>query len=511
MNDQTARGSFDDLTSFTLSIDLITMLDEDFCRANQVVLLGDCRQGNSDEVAMGMIDLSNDQAVFEAGPRVGKKIRKVQLNLLELETALDFGFGGAPADGESVAVLDVGQGRLALAWDREIEFSQDQSTVKMVADALSQAVKRCASDIHIEVYSGDVDLRFRIDGLLVQVPTPFSKDNIKRICSHLRILSNLDITEQKRAQDGRISTVYADQDGDVRRIDMRICVLPGPHGPDIVLRILDENRINISLNQLGLDADSYAAFGEIINQTGGLVIVAGPTASGKTTTLYSAIREINSDSNKILTVEDPVEYEIPKVNQKQVSMHMSFADYSRAFMRQNPDMLMIGEVRDEETAAIALRAAQMGHLVFTTLHACDVPAALERLMVLCPDRSLISSGLKGILSQRLVRRICPKCTESYQPDPDILARIPSLPQGVSHVRGTGCSACDNTGYKGQTGVFELLRFNDSLRAGVFRGDRVDLKSVSGFRPMADDAIQKVCDGITTVEEVVRIVPLPESS
>jgi type II secretory ATPase GspE/PulE/Tfp pilus assembly ATPase PilB-like protein len=192
-------------------------------------------------------------------------------------------------------------------------------------------------------------------------------------------------------------------------------------------------------------------------------------------------------------------------------MHMSFADYSRAFMRQNPDMLMIGEVRDEETAAIALRAAQMGHLVFTTLHACDVPAAMERLMVLCPDRSLVSSGLKGILSQRLIRRICPNCTEPYQPDPDILARIPSLPQGVSHVRGTGCPACDNTGYKGQTGVFELLRFNDNLRACVFRGDGVDLKSVSGFRPMIVDALQKVSDGITTIEEVVRIVPLPESS
>ncbi|MCP4377208.1 MAG: type II/IV secretion system protein, partial [bacterium] len=445
--------------------------------------------------------------VFEVEGRVGGKIRRVQLNTFELDTALDFGFGDGSADDGSVVTLDIGSGRLALAYDNEIEFAPDQETAKMVCDALSQAVRRCASDIHIEVYASDVDLRFRIDGLLVQVSTPFSKDNIKRVCAYLRILSELDITESRRAQDGRISTVYKDQNGDVRQIDMRICVLPGPYGPDVVLRVLDEDRININLDKLGLDDAAYTTFEEIIKHPGGLVIVAGPTASGKTTTLYSAIREINSDANKILTVENPIEYEIPKVNQKQVSMHMSFADYSRAFMRQNPDMLMIGEVRDEETANIALRAAQMGHLVFTTLHARDVPSALERLLVLCDDKSLVGSGLLGILSQRLVRRVCPKCSEPYDPDPEILARIASLPNDISHVRGKGCPECGNTGYKGQTGVFELLKFNDNLRSIVIRDCVIDMKTIPGFRPMLDDAIQKVCDGITTIEEVLRTVPI----
>lgn len=511
MEDNTEQRSFDDLTSFTLSKELITTLDEDYCRANQLVLLGSNPQAASDPVSLGMIDPSDDQVVFEVERRVNRQMRRVQLNTFELDTALGFGFGDGPVDEGSVMTLDIGKGRLALAYGNEIEFTADQSPAKMVRDALSQAVRRRASDIHIEVYAKDVDLRFRIDGLLVQAPTPFSKANIRKICSYLRILSELDITEQKRAQDGRISTVYEDQSGDVRQIDMRICVLPGPHGSDVVLRILDQDRINISLDKLGLDDEAYKTFKGIIKQPGGLVIVAGPTASGKTTTLYSAIREINSDANKILTVEDPVEYEIPKVNQKQVSAHMSFADYSRAFMRQNPDMLMIGEVRDEETAGSALRAAQMGHLVFTTLHARDVPSALERLFVLCNDRSLVASGLVGILSQRLVRRVCPKCSEPYDPDPEILTRITSLPKDISHVRGKGCPACDNAGYKGQTGVFELLKFNDRLRSGLLRGEVLDLKSVSGFRPMLDDAVRKVCDGITTVEEVVRTVPLPDGA
>ncbi|MDP6633483.1 MAG: GspE/PulE family protein [Phycisphaerae bacterium] len=509
MTENNEQTSFDDLTNFTLSKELITRLDEDFCRASGVVLLGSSPQEVSDIVSLGMIDLSDDQAVFEVERIVSRKIRRVQLNMFELEAALGFGFGDESADEGSVMTLDVGKGRLALAHDNEIEFTPDQSTAKMVCDALSQAVRLRASDIHIEVYASDIDLRFRIDGILAQQSTPFSKANIKKVCSYLRVLSDLDITERKAAQDGRISTVYADQSGDVRQIDMRICVLPGPHGPDVVLRILDEDRINISLDKLGLDDASYKTLKEIIKQPGGLVIVAGPTASGKTTTLYSAMREINSDANKILTVEDPIEYEIPKVNQKQVSMHMSFADYSRAFMRQNPDMLMIGEVRDEETASAALRAAQMGHLVFTTLHARDVPSALARLLVLCSDRSLAVSGLAGILSQRLVRRICPKCVEPYEPDPEMLARIASLPEDISHVRGKGCSACNNTGYKGQTGVFELLKFNGQLRSIVLRGDAIDLESVSGFRPMLGDAVEKLRAGVTTIEEILRTVPLPD--
>ncbi len=496
---------FDDLTRFTLSREHIRTLEEEFCRERQVVLLGESPPAGAEPVPLGLLDLSDDELVLDVERKIGRRARRIQLNAFELDTALGFGFGAEAAPEGSVS-LDIGTGRLVLDHDRQIAFERGQSPAKMVADLLSRAVASRASDVHIETYANDVDVRLRVDGVLQQVATPVSGANVRRVCSYLKVLAELDIAERRLDQDGRISTVYRDAGGNARQIDLRVSVLPGPHGSDIVLRLLDENRISISMDRLGLEAATYGKFREVISRPGGIIIVAGPTASGKTTTLYSAIRAINTDGNKILTVEDPVEYEIPKVNQKQVNTRMSFADYSRAFMRQNPDVLMIGEVRDEETAAIALRAAQMGHLVFTTLHARDVQSALGRLLVLSDDRSLVASGLAAVLSQRLVRRVCRKCAEAYQPDPAALRRLPGLPADIAHVRGEGCAACNGVGYRGQIGVFELLAFNDELRDRVWRGQPLEPDSLPGFRTMLDDAIDKVRAGVTTVEEVLRTVP-----
>jgi len=502
---------FDDLTRFTLSREHIRTLTEDYCRKHQVVLLGGPGGGGSSPVPLGMLDVTEDAAALEVERKTGRRVRRIQLNAFELDTALAYGFSAKPSgEGEASSItLDIGTGRLLLDCDREIRFERGQMPSSMVTDLLSQAVRRRASDVHIETYVTDVDVRLRIDGGLQQVATPFSHANVRKVCSYIKVLAEMDIAERRQDQDGRIATVYRDEDGNARQIDLRVSVLPGPHGSDVVLRVLDEKRISISLDRLGLEEATCAKLREIIERPGGIMIVAGPTASGKTTTLYSAIREINTDENKILTVEDPIEYEIPKVNQKQVNTQMSFAAYSRAFMRQNPDVLMIGEVRDEETASIALRAAQMGHLVFTTLHARDVRSALSRLLVLSGDRTLAASGLVGVLSQRLVRRICPECSEPYAPDPTVLAQLPPLPAGIAHVRGKGCPACAGTGYKRQVGVFELLAFNDQMRDQVWRGQPLDLGSVPGFRSMIDDAIAKVAAGITTVEEVRRKVPLAE--
>jgi len=508
MKESETQYPFGDLTHFTLSKDFIRQLEEGFCRENQLVLLGDISPADHDPIALGMLDPSDDRSASYVERKVSRKIRRVQLNAFELDNALAFGFGDDIDIDKSTMILDIGQSRYNLSSTNTIEFTRNQSVAKMVNDTFSEAVKRHASDIHIEVYANDVDVRFRIDGVLHQIATPFSKANIKQVCSHIKILAELDIIEKRRAQDGRICSIYTDETGNVRQIDMRLSVVPGPHGNDVVLRLLDENRINISLDKLGLNDTTFGMFNEIITSPGGLIIVAGPTASGKTTTLYSAIRQLNNDSNKILTVEDPIEYEIPKVNQKQVSSYMSFADYSRAFMRQNPDILMIGEVRDQETANIAMRAAQMGHLVFTTLHSMDVRSALDRLHVLCNDRSLIASSLIGILSQRLVRRICADCAEIYEPDPKILQKLSLEPSDISTVHGKGCSKCHGIGYKGQIGVFELLVFDDQLRREVWQGHSLDLKTVSNFYPMFDDSLQKVRDGITTLDEVLRTIPLP---
>ncbi|MBN2375940.1 MAG: type II/IV secretion system protein [Sedimentisphaerales bacterium] len=511
MTESESQYPFSDLTHYTLSKEIIRQLDEDFCRENQLVLLGDMSPTGHDPVPLGMLDPSDDRSASCVERKVSRQIRRIQLNAFELDNALAFGFGDGIDVSGSTMILDIGRGRHYLNSANTIEFTRDQPVAKMVIDTFSEAVKRHASDIHIEVYADDVDVRFRIDGVLHQVATPFSKANIKKVCSHIKILAELDITEKRRAQEGRICSVYEDESGNVRQIDMRLSVVPGLHGSDMVLRLLDENRINISLDKLGLNNTAFTQFNEIITSPGGLIIVAGPTASGKTTTLYSAIRQLNNDNNKILTVEDPIEYEIPKVNQKQVNSYMSFADYSRAFMRQNPDILMIGEVRDEETANIAMRAAQMGHLVFTTLHSRDVRSSLDRLHVLCNDRSLIASSLMGILSQRLVRRICVDCQESVDPDPVILQKLSLRSSGISTVHGKGCSTCHGIGYKGQIGVFELLVFDDYLRREVWQGHALDLKEITNFRPMFDDAIQKVRDGITTLDEVLRTIPLPDNS
>lgn len=501
--------SFTDLSHFNLNKEYIVKLPEDYCRENQLVLLGGIPEKGSDSVALGMLNPADDKAAFDVERKINRKTRRIQLNAFELDTALNYGFSEDSMETGGPISMGSSRERIFLSHDNEIEFKREQSPAKMVIDTLSQAVKRNASDVHIEVYSNDVDVRFRIDGVLQQVATPFSLGNVTKIISHIKVLADLDIAEHRKDQDGRVAAVYMDKNGKVRRIDLRLSVLPGPHGAEIVMRVLDEKRINIALTDLGLAGGTLGCFQKILKQPGGLVIVAGPTASGKTTTLYSAIRDINVDGNKILTVEDPIEYEIPKVNQNQVNKKMSFADYTRAFMRQNPDILMIGEVRDEETASIAMRAAQMGHLVLTTLHSHDVKSALDRLQVLCDDRSLVSSGLSGILSQRLVRKICPDCSESYEPDADMLKQLSFDEPGIPFVHGAGCPNCYGIGYRGQVGVFELLVLDDNLRNKVRNGESLDLGSVIGFRPMINDAVDKIRVGITTVDEVVRIVPIPE--
>jgi len=502
------NNRFADLTHFSLNHGFIRTLDADYCRKHEVALLGDPPATGSDKAALGMLDISDDKLAFDVEMKIGHKIRRVQLNADELDCVLEFGFEKDSETGLA-AVIDIGKNRMFLSHDDAIEFSRNQSTAKMTAAAFAQAIKSGASDIHIETYNDDVDLRFRIDGILQQIPTPFSKENIKKIASHIKILSDLDITEHRVDQDGRISTIYRGDDDSIRQIDMRLSFLPGPHGSDIVIRILDENRINIGLEKLGFDESTYVNFNKVIKQPGGLIIVAGPTASGKTTTLYSALRTINNDGNKILTVEDPIEYVLPKVNQKQVSAQMSFADYARAFMRQNPDILMIGEIRDEETASIAMRAAQMGHLVFTSIHSRDVQSALDRLQILCNDRSLVASSIVAVLSQRLLRRVCDNCLEEYRPDADIMASFPFSLEGITFVHGAGCEECNNSGFKGQIGVFELLVFDDDLRHKVWSRTSIDLESVAEFSPMISDALQKVRDHVTTLEEVIRTVPVPD--
>ncbi len=499
-------GEFLDLSRFRLDRELIEKLDEAYCMQKQVVLLGPEYGAESSVICLGMIDPSDEKTAFEVGTKINQKIQPVQLNLYELERAVAYGFpDGEPAT-ESTGAARSAHPPLSLERSRTIRFGPDQTAEDMVADMLSEAVTRRASDIHIETYEHDVDVRFRIDGILCQVSTPISPASVRKICSFLRILSDLDITESRIAQDGRVAATYRDENETTRQIDLRVSVLPGAFGHDLVLRVLDENRIALGVDQLGMDDACLKQWSRLIHATDGLIIIAGPTASGKTTTLYSAIREINTDQNKILTVEDPIEYRLPRVSQKQVSGTMSFADYARAFMRQDPDILMIGEVRDEETAQLALRAAKMGHLVFTTLHANDAFAAISRLALLGIDRADVASVLSGVLSQRLVRKVCENCRQPSEPTPEILSALPGGPGCVQWFDGAGCEVCDNSGYHGQIGVFELLALDAPLREFIGAGADMTQVDAPGFVPMIQDALTKAMTGITTAEELLRVIP-----
>jgi len=502
---------FTELPQFTLVMDLIRLLDEEYCRTNQVVVLGPLPKSYSSPASLGMLDTSDEKTLVEVEQKIGRKVKPIQLNAYEINRAIDFGYGKARSllmgDEEEI---ERKREPVFLYHDTQIKFSRDQTIPEILIDTLSEAVTRRATDIHIETYENDVDLRFRIDGLMHQVTTPLSAGNVRAVISHIKILAELDISDRRNPQDGRLLAYYYDKGEVARRISFRASILPGPFGEDAVLRVLDEGRTLLTLNDLGMNSKILERFQRMVKSPGGMILVTGPTASGKTTTLYAAIQSISLSGKKILTVEDPIELEIPKVNQKQVTSQLSFAAYARAFMRQNPDVLMIGEVRDEETALIALKAAQMGHLVLTTLHTPDSVSAIGRLGTLGVDRALLVSTLLGVLSQRLVRKICKECKRNHDLDATLISHLPWFPKEIVSYKGQGCKICGGTGFFERIGVFELLEFDDSLREQIALGFDMSMDELSKrfkFDRLYDDAVSKVEQGTTTIEEVIRTVPL----
>ncbi|RCK78361.1 MAG: General secretion pathway protein E [Candidatus Ozemobacter sibiricus] len=505
---------FTELSQFDLDPAAIRLLDEEFCRQHDVVVLGRLPKDDPQaSLPVGMLDPGNAALVGLVEGRLQRPVRPVQLTDYEIDLALGFGFSGEGQwEGQPTATADQLTRKIDLSADRRITFERGQSPAKMVVDMLSTAMRLRATDVHIETYANDVDVRFRIDGVLYQINTPITPANVSLVVSHVKVLADLNIVERFQSQDGHFHVLYTAADGSRQKVSLRVSIIPGPYGEDVVFRFISGGRLMLGLTELGMAPDLLARFQALMHTPGGLFLVTGPTASGKTTTLYAVLRSIASRRLKILTVEDPIELEIPKVNQKQIDARMSFAKYVRAFLRQNPDVILIGEIRDEETAAVALRAAQIGHLVLSTLHTRDAVSALNRISTLGIDANLLAITLIGVLAQRLVRRICPECRETYTPDPALLSALPRLPTDLVHVRGAGCAHCRGTGFYGQTGVFELLDFHDALRRLFTRSHGIpserELELLLSAH-MYDDALDKVRQGITTIEEVFRAVPLPE--
>jgi type IV pilus assembly protein PilB len=410
-------------------------------------------------------------------------------------------------DGSGVEVL--GEEQAAPQVDVfELKESADEApVVKLVNMVLADAIRKGASDSHWEPYEKTFRIRFRIDGVLHEMLSP-PKRLEPAIISRLKIMSNLDISERRLPQDGRIKLRYG-----LREIDFRVSILPTIFGEKAVLRILDKDSLQLDLTKLGFDTEDYEKFDKAIHQPYGMVLITGPTGSGKTTTLYSAISTINSPEHNIMTAEDPVEYNLKGVNQVQVSepIGRTFAAVLRSFLRQDPDVILVGETRDLETAQISIRAALTGHLVFTTLHTNDCPSTVARLVDMGVQPFLLSSALLLILAQRLGRKICKDCKEPFEGHEEDLVPYGWVPRGLGKVtfyKGKGCQTCNFTGMKGRVALYEVMVVTEELRNVILKGGQTaeirELAQKEGMKTLRRAGLKKVLEGTTTVEEILRV-------
>ncbi len=388
-----------------------------------------------------------------------------------------------------------------------LDMANEAPIIRLVNTIVKQAVSDRASDIHIEPYEKDLAVRFRIDGLLYQMFTPPKKYQ-GAIISRIKIMSNLNIAENRLPQDGRIQLKIGGKD-----IDIRISIFPTYWGERVVMRILNKTDMIFDLESLGFSPGVLNAFNDMIKKTHGIILVTGPTGSGKSTTLYSVLTKLNSSDVNILTVEDPIEYQLHGVGQMQVKpkIDLTFATGLRSILRQDPDIVMIGEIRDVETAEIAVQSALTGHRVLSTIHTNDAASGVTRLIDMGVEPFLIASSVNGFLAQRLIRNICPECKESYKPTPKELNEIglkSSQLKGGKLFRGAGCEACLHTGYSGRSGIYELLVVSSNIRKLILsHSDSEKIKELAvkeGMSTLLDDGLTKVIAGITTIEEVMRV-------
>ncbi|EGA64331.1 type II secretion system ATPase GspE [Vibrio brasiliensis] len=385
-----------------------------------------------------------------------------------------------------------------------LESEDDAPIIKLINAMLGEAIKEGASDIHIETFEKTLSIRFRIDGVLREVLSP-SRKLAPLLVSRVKVMAKLDIAEKRVPQDGRISLRIGG-----RAVDVRVSTMPSSHGERVVMRLLDKNATRLDLHSLGMTPRNHDAFGTMIQRPHGILLVTGPTGSGKSTTLYAGLTEINSNERNILTVEDPIEFDIDGIGQTQVNpkVDMTFARGLRAILRQDPDVVMVGEIRDLETAQIAVQASLTGHLVMSTLHTNTAIGAITRLRDMGIEPFLISSSLLGVLAQRLVRTLCPDCKEAYQPDNETKKLFDvEADSELTLYRACGCESCNFKGYRGRTGIYELLIVDEDVQTLIHSeaGEQDIEKHIRRHTPsIRSDGLNKVRQGVTSLEEVLRV-------
>ncbi|PIU40870.1 MAG: type II secretion system protein GspE [Candidatus Omnitrophica bacterium CG07_land_8_20_14_0_80_42_15] len=496
-----------DLTDYIIDQEVIKLVPETLAKKHKAVPL--FKIGNA--LTLAMVDPQDIIAIDEI--RLKAKIDSVDTVLVSergIQKVLDSYYGVIGTVDELIKDIDKAKFETkAKGGLKDIsEVAGEPPIIKLVNLMITQAVKDRASDIHIEPDDTAVRIRYRIDGILHEINV-IPKHLQSAVISRIKILAKMDIAEQRKPQDGRIKLKKEDRD-----IDIRVSSFPTIHGENVVMRLLDKSTALLGLPELGLSKGDLKKFEKLIHQPNGIILVTGPTGSGKTTTLYGALSTINSMEKNIITIEDPVEYELPLIRQTQVNPKagLTFAAGLRSILRQDPDVVMVGEIRDKETADISIQAALTGHLVFSTLHTNDAPSALARLLDMGVEPFLISSSVMGILGQRLVRAVCPKCKENHTPSDEVLKDL-GLKGKMIFYRGKGCASCRGTGFAGRIGIFELLIMDEDIRKLIVAkasADEIRKIAISkGMGTLFSDGISKAKEGITTVEEVLRVTKTEE--
>ncbi|GLI34765.1 GspE/PulE family protein [Desulforhabdus amnigena] len=451
---------------------------------------------------------------------LGNYFAGMELNLClgqreEIRTAIDRLYGTAAREAE--ALSRTGEGGLLNgdAFEEDLEhlkgLAQEAPIVRLVNILISRALDMRASDIHFEPFEHSFQVRSRVDGVLFDLDQP-PKTMQAAIISRLKLMANLNIAERRLPQDGKIKLKFGNRD-----VDIRVSTVPTIYGESIVLRLLAQEAVDYNLASVGMDPQQLSVLEELIERPFGMILVTGPTGSGKTTTLYGVLRKLNNITRKIITVEDPVEYQINGINQIQVKpqIDLTFANALRSLVRQDPDVLLIGEIRDKETADIAIESALTGHLVLSTLHTNDAPGAITRMRDLGIESFLMADSLLAILAQRLVRVLCPHCKEAYPAREVDMVRmrqvIPDLPASVTLYQNKGCEKCGYTGFRGRQGIFEVLRVSETIRSAIVAeksaGDISQIAFKESYRPLLHHGYRKVIEGITTMSEVLRVTSL----
>ncbi|MGE5307494.1 MAG: GspE/PulE family protein [Deltaproteobacteria bacterium] len=485
------------INDYIIDSEIVKLIPEEFARKYKVMPVFRVES----TLTVAMKDPSNVFIIDEMQRLAKMAIEPVFCDEMDIRKQQDQYYGGSGSLNEIVASI----GKDALV-DAE-KLGEEAPIIRIVNYIIMQALQMKASDIHIEPEEKVLAVRYRIDGILRKQPA-LPRDLTPAIISRFKIISQLDIAEKRVPQDGRLLLKVGSKD-----IDFRVSTCPTVHGENVVLRILDKSGLVLGLESLGFPPKELALFKDLLSSPYGIFLVTGPTGSGKTTTLYSALQLLNNEDVNIMTVEDPVEYQFPGMRQVHVNVKagLTFATALRSFLRQDPDIVMVGEIRDKETAEIAVQAALTGHMVFSTLHTNDSASSFTRLTDMGVEPFLVSSSILGVLAQRLVRRVCEKCKEIYEPSPELLKDLgleDKIGKGLKFLRGKGCKVCNQTGYKGRIGIYELMRVTGKVQELVLKRASADeireVATKDGLTTLRQAALDKLVAGVTTPEEVIRV-------